>query len=124
MSHVLRDTTEGERMHFIAWIVLGLISGFIASKLVNKTGEGFFLRYPPRDCRRPRWWLALSYVWSGGRDWLKPLQYAGRGHWRGRRLGHLACPPARHVRHDRGFHHSNAFVGEWAIHLLPTRLAG
>jgi uncharacterized membrane protein YeaQ/YmgE (transglycosylase-associated protein family) len=30
-------------MHFIAWIVLGLISGFIASKLVNKTGEGFFL---------------------------------------------------------------------------------
>ena len=30
-------------MHVIAWIVLGLISGFIASKLVNKTGEGFFL---------------------------------------------------------------------------------
>jgi uncharacterized membrane protein YeaQ/YmgE (transglycosylase-associated protein family) len=30
-------------MSFIAWIILGLISGFIASKLVNKTGEGFFL---------------------------------------------------------------------------------
>jgi uncharacterized membrane protein YeaQ/YmgE (transglycosylase-associated protein family) len=30
-------------MSFIAWIVLGLISGFIASKLVNKSGEGFFL---------------------------------------------------------------------------------
>lgn len=30
-------------MSFIAWIVLGLISGFIASKLVNKTGEGFLL---------------------------------------------------------------------------------
>jgi uncharacterized membrane protein YeaQ/YmgE (transglycosylase-associated protein family) len=30
-------------MSFIAWIVLGLIAGFIASKLVNKTGEGFFL---------------------------------------------------------------------------------
>jgi uncharacterized membrane protein YeaQ/YmgE (transglycosylase-associated protein family) len=27
-------------MSFIAWIVLGLIAGFIASKLVNKTGEG------------------------------------------------------------------------------------
>jgi hypothetical protein len=26
-----------------AWIVLGLIAGFIGSKLVNKTGEGFFL---------------------------------------------------------------------------------
>jgi uncharacterized membrane protein YeaQ/YmgE (transglycosylase-associated protein family) len=30
-------------MSFLAWIVLGLIAGFIGSKLVNKTGEGFFL---------------------------------------------------------------------------------
>jgi uncharacterized membrane protein YeaQ/YmgE (transglycosylase-associated protein family) len=30
-------------MSFIAWIVLGLIAGFIASKIINKTGEGFFL---------------------------------------------------------------------------------
>ena len=30
-------------MSFIAWIVLGLIAGFIASKLVNKTGEGVIL---------------------------------------------------------------------------------
>jgi uncharacterized membrane protein YeaQ/YmgE (transglycosylase-associated protein family) len=30
-------------MSFLAWIVLGLLSGFIASKLVNKRGEGFFL---------------------------------------------------------------------------------
>lgn len=30
-------------MSFIGWIVLGLISGFIASKLVNKTGEGVVL---------------------------------------------------------------------------------
>jgi uncharacterized membrane protein YeaQ/YmgE (transglycosylase-associated protein family) len=27
-------------MSFLAWIVLGLISGFIASKIVNKSGEG------------------------------------------------------------------------------------
>ena len=27
-------------MGFVAWLVLGLIAGFIASKLVNKTGEG------------------------------------------------------------------------------------
>ncbi|HEX7947588.1 MAG TPA: GlsB/YeaQ/YmgE family stress response membrane protein [Phenylobacterium sp.] len=27
-------------MSIIAWIVLGLIAGFIASKLVNKTGSG------------------------------------------------------------------------------------
>jgi len=30
-------------MSFIAWIILGLIAGFIASKLVNKQGEGFIL---------------------------------------------------------------------------------
>jgi uncharacterized membrane protein YeaQ/YmgE (transglycosylase-associated protein family) len=30
-------------MSIIGWIVLGLISGFIASKIVNKTGEGIVL---------------------------------------------------------------------------------
>ena len=30
-------------MSVISWIVLGLIAGFIGSKVVNKTGEGFFL---------------------------------------------------------------------------------
>ena len=30
-------------MGFLAWIVLGLISGFIASKVINKTGEGLIL---------------------------------------------------------------------------------
>lgn len=30
-------------MSILAWIVLGLISGFIASKIVNKAGEGTLL---------------------------------------------------------------------------------
>jgi len=30
-------------MSLIAFVILGLIAGFIASKLVNKTGEGFVL---------------------------------------------------------------------------------
>jgi uncharacterized membrane protein YeaQ/YmgE (transglycosylase-associated protein family) len=30
-------------MSFIAWIVLGLIAGFIGSKLVNKSGEGMLM---------------------------------------------------------------------------------
>ena len=29
-------------MSIIGWIVLGLIAGWIASKIVNKRGEGFF----------------------------------------------------------------------------------
>jgi uncharacterized membrane protein YeaQ/YmgE (transglycosylase-associated protein family) len=30
-------------MSFIAWILLGLVAGFIASKIVNKQGEGFLV---------------------------------------------------------------------------------
>jgi uncharacterized membrane protein YeaQ/YmgE (transglycosylase-associated protein family) len=30
-------------MSILAWLVLGLISGFIASKVVNKSGEGMVL---------------------------------------------------------------------------------
>jgi uncharacterized membrane protein YeaQ/YmgE (transglycosylase-associated protein family) len=30
-------------MSIIGWIVLGLVSGFIASKIVNKSGEGVLL---------------------------------------------------------------------------------
>ena len=30
-------------MSIIGWIILGLIAGFIASKIVNKAGEGFIL---------------------------------------------------------------------------------
>jgi uncharacterized membrane protein YeaQ/YmgE (transglycosylase-associated protein family) len=34
---------DGEAMSFLAWIVLGLVSGYIASKLVNRRGEGIVL---------------------------------------------------------------------------------
>ena len=30
-------------MSILAWVILGLIAGFIGSKLVNKRGEGLFL---------------------------------------------------------------------------------
>ena len=30
-------------MSFIAWIVLGLIAGFVGSKIINKRGEGLML---------------------------------------------------------------------------------
>jgi uncharacterized membrane protein YeaQ/YmgE (transglycosylase-associated protein family) len=33
----------GGHMSLIAWIVLGLLAGFIAIKIVNKHGEGFML---------------------------------------------------------------------------------
>jgi len=30
-------------LSFLAWIILGLVAGFIGSKIVNKRGEGMFL---------------------------------------------------------------------------------
>jgi len=30
-------------MSFLAWIILGLIAGFVGSKVVNKSGEGVLL---------------------------------------------------------------------------------
>ena len=30
-------------MSFLAWIILGLVAGFIGSKIVNKRGEGLVL---------------------------------------------------------------------------------
>jgi uncharacterized membrane protein YeaQ/YmgE (transglycosylase-associated protein family) len=30
-------------MSFLAWIILGLVAGFIGSKIINKSGDGFFL---------------------------------------------------------------------------------
>jgi uncharacterized membrane protein YeaQ/YmgE (transglycosylase-associated protein family) len=38
-----RERLVGGFMSFLAWIVLGLISGFIASKIVDKEGSGLLL---------------------------------------------------------------------------------
>jgi uncharacterized membrane protein YeaQ/YmgE (transglycosylase-associated protein family) len=38
-----RQGRQGGNMSLLAWIVLGLLAGFIGSKLVNKRGEGLIL---------------------------------------------------------------------------------
>ena len=40
LGMLITDRQQGSAMSFVAWIVLGLVAGFIGSKLVNKTGEG------------------------------------------------------------------------------------
>jgi uncharacterized membrane protein YeaQ/YmgE (transglycosylase-associated protein family) len=40
---ILLQTPRRFAMSIIGWLVLGLIAGFIASKIVNKTGEGVLL---------------------------------------------------------------------------------
>ena len=43
-SGSLRSLTgQTETMSFLAWIVLGLVAGFIGSKIVNRRGEGILL---------------------------------------------------------------------------------
>ena len=39
-------------MSIVGWIVLRLIAGFIASKIVKGAGSGFFLNHGARHCRR------------------------------------------------------------------------
>lgn len=41
MSH--DSALLASKMSFLSWILLGLIAGFIGSKIVNRRGEGIFL---------------------------------------------------------------------------------
>jgi uncharacterized membrane protein YeaQ/YmgE (transglycosylase-associated protein family) len=38
-----RSAKRGLEMSVLGWIILGLIAGFIASKIVNRSGQGFLL---------------------------------------------------------------------------------
>src|ERR1700736_1176742 len=40
MGMFISTRQQAAAMSFFAWIVLGLVAGFIGSKLVNHTGEG------------------------------------------------------------------------------------
>ena len=40
LGMLISNRQQSAAMSFLAWIVLGLVAGFIGSKLVNKTGEG------------------------------------------------------------------------------------
>jgi uncharacterized membrane protein YeaQ/YmgE (transglycosylase-associated protein family) len=40
LAPLMTNRQQGSAMSFVAWIVLGLVAGFIGSKLVSHTGEG------------------------------------------------------------------------------------
>ena len=43
-SLIWAGTTQGcAQMGIFSWIILGLIAGFIGSKIVNRSGQGFWL---------------------------------------------------------------------------------
>jgi uncharacterized membrane protein YeaQ/YmgE (transglycosylase-associated protein family) len=43
MAFAVNTKNQEKVMSFLAWIVLGLLAGFLGSKMVNKQGEGMFL---------------------------------------------------------------------------------
>ena len=40
---IVQGRKGGNEMSILGWIVLGLIAGFIASKIIESRGQGFFL---------------------------------------------------------------------------------
>ena len=63
-------------MSIIGWIILGLIAGFIASKIVNKQGEGIILDIVLGNHRRHRRRLLVCPVRRCRRDRLQSVQHA------------------------------------------------
>ncbi len=40
LGMIITNRQQSSAMSFVAWIVLGLVAGYIGSKIVNKSGEG------------------------------------------------------------------------------------
>ena len=70
-------------MGILSWIILGLIAGFIGSKIVNRQGQGFWLDILLGIIGA----FVGGYLFSffGKRDRPEPLQHACRGCWLGGR---------------------------------------
>ena len=55
-------------MGIISWLILGLIAGFIGSKIVNKSGQGFWLDIAlatgHRRCNRRRISIQTCSAWK------------------------------------------------------------
>src|SRR6185369_17495699 len=96
LGMLISNRQEGSAMSFIAWIVLGLVAGFIGSKLVNHSGEGLIRDVLLGVVGAFIGSYLFSLVWSVGRDWAESLQPA-RGCGRSRsvpgRLSHYFSPP-------------------------------
>ena len=88
-------------MGILAWLVLGLIAGFIGSKIVNKSGEGLILDRT-RNRGRDRRWIHLYVLRTLRSHRAQSVQHARGGSRRDRGVVDLPrgrpqdlSPPAR-----------------------------
>ena len=81
LGMLITNRPQGSAMSFVAWIVLGLVAGFIGSKLVNHSGRAD-PRRSVRSRRRNDWRLPVQSVWRVGRDRAESLQPTRGSDWR------------------------------------------
>ena len=62
-------------MGIISWIILGLIAGYIGSKIVDKHGQGFWLNMALGIVGALDWWISVQFVWGGRRQRFEYLQH-------------------------------------------------
>ena len=62
-------------MGLISWIILGLIAGFIGSKIVNRQGQGFWLDIALGIVGALVGWISVRPLRSFGGHRFEPLQH-------------------------------------------------
>jgi hypothetical protein len=85
------DQAVSEGAGVIAWILVGLIGGYLASRMVNKTGEGLVRDIILGHCRRDCWRRYIPRSWRPWRNRIQPLEHPGRVHRRRRGAANLPC---------------------------------
>ena len=74
--------TTGPYMGLISWIILGLIAGFIGSKIVNKTGEGLLLDIVLGVVGAVIGGYLFNLFGAQGVTGLNSMEFPRSGHWR------------------------------------------
>jgi len=91
-------------MTFIAWLILGLIAGFIGSKLVNQTGEGLVLDIILGIVGAIVGGFVFSFFGASGVNWLNlhALPFAESTRWESMRPYAGGCHRLVIVHDSRG----------------------
>ena len=68
-------------MSVISWIILGLIAGFVGSKIVNRQGQGLMLDIALGVVGAIVGGVLFSFFWCDGNNRSQSLKHARRNCW-------------------------------------------